>query len=132
MLRCYNYNLLNDLKKSFILVLDSGYFPKSWNRRIICTFYKYMTLPIIVRLHWPAVWENSLALTYLLGLRMKQKRKNYSPNPKQISEKNYRTTDHIMTLFTLIKKSLRQGKCLYTCFVDFRKAYDSICRQRLT
>ena len=40
MLRCYNYNLLNDLKKSFILVLDSGYFPESWNRRIICTFYK--------------------------------------------------------------------------------------------
>ena len=28
--------------------------------------------------------------------------------------KNYRTTDHIMTLFTLIKKSLREGKYLYT------------------
>ena len=43
---------------------------------------------------------------------------------------NERTT-HQMTLFTLIKKSLREGKYLYTCFVDFRKAYDSICRQRL-
>ena len=37
-----------------------------------------------------------------------------------------------MTLFTLIKKFLREGKYLYTCFIDFRKAYDSICRQRLT
>ena len=36
-----------------------------------------------------------------------------------------------MTLFTLIEKSLREGKYLSTCFVDFRKAYDSICRQRL-
>ena len=45
--------------------------------------------------------------------------------------KKYRTTYHIMTLFTLIKKSLREGKHLYACFVDFRKAYDSICKQRL-
>ena len=36
-----------------------------------------------------------------------------------------------MTLLTLIKKSLRKGKLLYTCFGSFRKAYDSICRQRL-
>ena len=45
--------------------------------------------------------------------------------------KNYRTTDHIFTLFSLIKKSLCKGKYLYTCFVDFRKTYDSICRKRL-
>ena len=37
-----------------------------------------------------------------------------------------------MTLFTLFKKSLREGKYLYTCFIDFRKAYDAICRQKLT
>ena len=36
-----------------------------------------------------------------------------------------------MTLFTLIKKSPRKVKYLYTCFVDFRKAYDSLSRQRL-
>ena len=40
-------------------------------------------------------------------------------------------TDHIMTLFTLIKKFLRERKYLYKCFVDFKKAYISICRQRL-
>ena len=45
--------------------------------------------------------------------------------------KNYRMTDHIMTLFTLIKKSLREGKYLHTCSVDFKKEYDSICTQRL-
>ena len=45
--------------------------------------------------------------------------------------KNNRTTYQIMTLFTLIKKSLEEGKYLYTCFVYFRKVYDSIYRQRL-
>ena len=39
--------------------------------------------------------------------------------------KNYRTTDHIFTLFSLIKKAISKGKYLYNCFVDFRKAYDS-------
>ena len=36
-----------------------------------------------------------------------------------------------MTLFILIKKFLREQKYLYKSFVDFKKAYVSICRQRL-
>ena len=50
---------------------------------------------------------------------------------KQASEKSYSTTDHILTLFTLIEKSVREEKYLYAFFVDFRKAYDSLWRQRL-
>ena len=37
-----------------------------------------------------------------------------------------------MITFTSNKKFLRERKCPYTCFVDFKKTYDSICRQRLT
>ena len=49
-------------------------------------------------------------------------------SPSQVGfRKNYRTTEHIFTLFSLIKKTLCKGKYLDTCFVDFRKAYDSIC-----
>ena len=50
---------------------------------------------------------------------------------KQASEKSYSTTDHIITLFTLIEKSVREKKYLYAFFVDFRKAHDSLWRQRL-
>ena len=46
----------------------------------------------------------------------------YILSPSQASfRKNYRTTDHIFTLFSLIKKAISEGKYLYTCFVDFRK-----------
>ena len=45
--------------------------------------------------------------------------------------KNCRTTDHIFTLFSLLKKSISKGKYFYIRFVDFRKAYDSTCRKRL-
>ena len=41
-----------------------------------------ITLGIIVELHLLFFLENSLALSYILGLRMKWKRTNYYPNPK--------------------------------------------------
>jgi hypothetical protein len=41
----------------------------------------------------------------------------------------YRTTDHIFILKTLINKYLHKLKSkLYVCFVDFKKAFDSIDR----
>ena len=45
--------------------------------------------------------------------------------------KDHRTSDHIFTLFSLVKKYVTKGKYLYTCFVDFQKAYDSIRRDGL-
>ena len=45
--------------------------------------------------------------------------------------KNFRTTDHNFTLKTLIEKSLSEKERLYACFVDFRKAYDTVWRKGL-
>jgi len=45
--------------------------------------------------------------------------------------KGYRTTDHIFTLKTLIENSLSRKEKLYACFVDFRKAYDTVWRKGL-
>ena len=41
---------------------------------------------------------------------------------------NYRTTDHIFSLKTLLNKytrGVRNGK-VYSCFIDFKKAYDAV------
>ena len=47
-------------------------------------------------------------------------------------QKNCRTTDHIFTLKTLVKKYVTVGKeKLYTCFVDFQKAFDSVWHKGL-
>ena len=45
--------------------------------------------------------------------------------------KNFRTADNIFTLKTLVDKSLKNKEKLYTCFVDFSKAYDTIWRTGL-
>lgn len=44
---------------------------------------------------------------------------------------DYRTTDHIFTLQTLVEKAKANKTDLYCCFVDFRKAFDSVPRDLL-
>ena len=55
-------------------------------------------------------------------------------NPVQIGfVENHRTTDHIFTLKTVISKHVsatRQDK-IYACFVDFKKAYDTVWHEGL-
>ena len=84
-----NYNLLNELKRLFNLVSDSVYYPENWNHEMICTTYKSGPKNDPSNHH-------GITLTSCLG-------KLFST----LFRKNYRKIDHIMTLFTLIKKSLR-------------------------
>ncbi len=47
-------------------------------------------------------------------------------------QKNSRTSDHLLTLKTLVKKYVTVGKeKLYVCFVDFQKAFDSVWHKGL-
>ena len=45
--------------------------------------------------------------------------------------KKHRTTDHIFILRKIIRQYTMQSKILYTCFVDFQKAFDSVWRKAL-
>ena len=46
--------------------------------------------------------------------------------------KNYRTADHLLTLKAVVKKYVTKGaNKIYACFVDLKKAYDSINHQKL-
>ena len=48
-------------------------------------------------------------------------------------KKNNRTSDHILTLKAVVNKYVvdQKGKKLYTCFVDFQKACDSVWHEGL-
>ena len=45
--------------------------------------------------------------------------------------KGAQTTDHILTLSTIISKYEKLKTPVYAIFVDFRKAFDSVCREAL-
>ena len=41
--------------------------------------------------------------------------------------KNHRTSDHLLTLKAVVNKYVTQGKNkLFACFIDFKKAFDSV------
>ena len=52
-------------------------------------------------------------------------------NKNQIGFKSkHRTSDHLLTLKTVVKKYVTIGKKkLFTCFIDFKKAFDSVWHQ---
>jgi hypothetical protein len=45
--------------------------------------------------------------------------------------KLFRTADHIYVLKTIINMKLSRGEKLYAAFIDFKKAYDTVNRQKL-
>jgi hypothetical protein len=50
-----------------------------------------------------------------------------SCNPSQIGfTKDSRPSDHMFVLKTLIDKYLHKKEKLFACFVDFRKAFDTV------
>lgn len=52
--------------------------------------------------------------------------------PEQIGfRKQCRTSDHVLTLKTLIDKAFKSKRYLYSCFVDLSKAFDTINREAL-
>ena len=54
-------------------------------------------------------------------------------HPNQLGfKKGAQTSDHIITLKTIIDKyTIKHKRKLFTCFVDFRKAFDSVAREAL-
>ena len=60
------------------------------------------------------------------------KSKNYISNVQGSGKAGSRTSDHLLIVKFLTDKYVKQkGKYLYTCFVDLRKAFDSVPRSKL-
>ena len=110
------------------LMLHSGYYPETWNHRHIHSLHKNDSKKDPSN-------NRGITLGSALGKLYRWLTCNRIGNeiesknillPSQAGfGKNYRTTGHKFTLFSLIKKALSKRKYLYTYLVDFRKAYDS-------
>ena len=86
-----------------------------------------MTQMTIEELHLIAVWVNYSVLFYINVLE----NKNVYCKEQAGFRQNHRTTDHIFLLRYIIKKYTSKNNILYSCFVDFSKALDSIWRGAL-
>ena len=120
----------------FNVILKFGIYPSLWRENFIKPLFKggcsndpscYRGIAIssclskfFIRIH---VLYNRLD---------KYLEKNNIICPEQIGfRKGCRTSDHVFTLKTLIDKFCKKNKYLFACFVDLKKAFDTVNRQAL-
>ena len=123
------------LLKLFNTILTNGSYPSNWKKAYISPIHKSGTLDNpnnyrgISILSCTAKLFNTI-LTNRLDVFLKD---NALINPVQIGfTKKARTADHMFVLRTLIEKYTKdKGGKLFTCFIDFRKAFDTVIREIL-
>jgi hypothetical protein len=129
MLKHSSQAMLDPLEKMFNLVLSSGVYPDSWAIGFIKPIHKKAD---------PLVPDNyrGITITSVMG-KLFNAIINYRVvdfldkhnilRPEQIGFRaKYRTSDHIFVIKALADKYKSNKKALYTCFVDFQKAFDSV------
>ena len=117
--------------KLFNLVLSAGYYPTVWNQGLITPIHKSGDQ------YDPSNYRGicvSSTLGKLFNSILNKRILNFLTQHNVLSRSqagfmpNHRTTDHIYTLHSLIKNHVhhtKHGK-IFACFVDFKKAFDSV------
>ena len=125
------------LVKVFNKLLKEGQFPVSWTEGIIIPIYKQggFTDPNNYR----GITLNSCLgklFCHVLNTRISNDLENRSFLIKEQAgfRKNFRTSDHLFILKTIIDKyTQKSGKMnkLYACFIDLKKAFDTVWHEGL-
>ena len=128
--------MITDLIFKFInLCFKKSLVPKSWCRDLINPIHKEgnKTDPNNFR----GICISSVLLKIVCSLlnnrvQLQCKQRNIINKNQTGFKENHRTSDNLLTLKNVVKKYVTIGeKKLYTCFVDFRKAYDSVWHKGL-
>jgi len=137
LLKAGKEQLLSPLEKLFNTILNSGTFPKEWSYGFIIPIHKKGDINLV---------ENYRGITLLscLGKLFTQilntrlinflELNNILKQEQAGFRANHSITDNILILKSMIDKYLKKkkgNKLLFTCFVDFQKAFDSIPRETL-
>ena len=128
--------LLDLLNKFMNICIDKSLVPNSWTLELISLKHKKGNQSDLNN-YRGGIYVSSALLKILCSLLNNRIQSFCAENglihKNQIGfQKNCRTTDHIFTFKTLVKKYVTVGKeKLYTCFVDFQKAFDSVWHKRL-
>ena len=121
------------LTKLFNECLDKGIYP--WNQTVISPLHKKGDISNPDNYRAIAVGSNVGKLfSSILLQRLLQFRKLSCPDTEnQLGFcQEAQTVDHVYTLNTCVEKQVKKlKKRLYTCFVDFRKAFDLLNREAL-
>ena len=140
----HNLHILNEMIKSalpfmssfitfaFNVILDSGKFPSKWKEGIVIPIhkngsqvdpnnYRGITLSSCLGKLFCHVLNNRINSELESKSFLKQEQAGF--------RKNHRTSDHIFILRTIIDKYVlksKNGSKLFACFIDLKKAFDTV------
>ena len=120
------------LAKLYNSCLNSGIYP--WNNSIISPLHKKgcQSDPDNYRAVAVSSTIGKLFSTVLLDRILKFKSETCPDPINQLGfSKGAQTYDHILTLNTIVSKYKKLKSPVFAVFVDFRKAFDSVCREAL-
>ena len=127
-------SLLPTYTKLFNDILLCGYYPDQWKEGYITPIYKKGNEYDTNNYRGITIMSN---LAKLFNMVIQSRVFNFFKENNLISDlqigfkPDSRTTDHIHTVKTLIDKYTKNGKKLYSCFIDFKKAFDRVNRWKL-
>ena len=134
MLKYGNFVLQPCLVKLFNIILSSGIYPTEWVQGLIFPIYKTGD-PLNPSNYRGIAITSCLSKLFnsILNARLeKYILKNELIRNEQIGFKaGCQTSDHIFKLKTIIDKYLNKSKKVYACFIDLRKAFDSVIHSAL-
>jgi len=136
MLKCSTPEMQAAMLKLFNIVLQSGCFPDIWCKGLISPIHKSGDKSDPNNYRGISV---SSCLGKLFCSILNKRMLDFIEEHSILSKSQigflpkHRTTDHIYTLHTLINKHVHQTKNgkIFSCFIDFRKAFDSIWHEGL-
>jgi len=128
-------HLCQPLVSLFNTILDKGTFPSNWNTSILTPIHKSGDKSNADNYRGIAI---SSCLSKLFTLILNNRLQNFAERNKILDDtqfgfrKRCRTSDNVFILKSLIDKyTNKKGGKLFVCFVDMRKAFDSVWRDGL-
>ena len=115
--------------KLFNFIFTSSVYPQEWAKSIISVIFKSGDKSMCDNYRGIAI---SSCLGKLFAAVLNKRLRDYVLDKKLVPENQIgfmpgsRTSDHIFVLKCAIEKYIRQKKRLFVCFIDFRKAFDSV------
>ena len=134
MLKNCSSSMVHSLCKLFNLIYDSGKYPDQWSESMVKPLFKSGDETDPNNYRGIAI---SSCLSKLFIKTLSNRLEDFVKDNDLISNhqigfrRSHRTIDHVYTLKSIIDKMFRMKKHLHVCFVDFRKAFDSVWRQAL-
>ena len=122
------------LSKLFNNILKSGVYPSAWSMSWITPIHKKGD--VLDPNNYRAISVSS-CLSKLFTAIINDRLSTFCDNNKVIPReqigffKGYGTKDHLFVLKTIIETMKKSRKTLFCAFIDFAKAFDSVCHSRL-